>query len=62
MPADFCGIKPFIGHRFDRVTKYGTDVTEFNSHGAILESCVAKFIFFERFRSRRRSISNVRKP
>ena len=36
MPADFCGIQPFTGHRFDRVTKDGTDVTEFNSHGAIL--------------------------
>jgi hypothetical protein len=35
MPADFCGIKPFTGHRFDRVTKEGADVTEFNSHCAL---------------------------
>src|SRR5207245_7088192 len=40
MPADLCGLKPFTGHRFDRVTKYGTQVTEFNSHGALIESFV----------------------
>src|SRR5205807_6828815 len=46
MPADLCGLKPCTGHRFDRVTKYGTEVTEFNSHGAILERC--EFFSLER--------------
>jgi hypothetical protein len=38
MPADFCGIKHFTGHRFDWITMDGTDVTLFNSHGAMLEN------------------------
>src|SRR5690242_134170 len=32
IPADLCGIKPLTGHRFDRITKYGADVTDFSSH------------------------------